>query len=139
MKKWLAAVVMAAALAAVLVACGEAASTDANQARLGAFEDILVGGPTIEALTSTSVSLLAITSVDIICAWAYGPTTGYGEVATHAMDAMGMMAAGRAHSDHNPVLTGLQPNTLYHYQFVGTGPDGTVYRSGDFTFQTPAS
>ena len=139
MKRWLAAVVIAAALVAMLAACGDAAPDGAGQEQLAQFEQILASGPTVEELTTTSASLRVVTNVNIICAWAYGPTSAYGQVATHGMEAMGMMATGQAHSDHNPVLTGLQPNTLYHYQFIGTGPDATVYRSGNFTFQTPAS
>ena len=139
MKRSLAAVGIAAALAGVMSACGDASPAVAGQEQQAQFEQIVVSGPNVEALTTTSVSLRVVTNVDIICAWAYGPTTAYGQVATHGMEAMGMMASGQAHSDHKPVLTGLQPNTLYHYQFIGTGPDATVHRSGDFTFQTPAS
>ncbi len=139
MNRWLAAVLIAAALAAMLAACGDASPAGAGQQQLAQFEQLLVSGPTVDELTTTSVSLRVITNVDIICAWAYGPTTAYGQVATHGMQAMGMMASGQSHGDHNPVLTGLQPHALYHYQFIGTGPDATVYRSGDFTFQTPAS
>ena len=46
------------------------------------------------------------------------------------------MAAG-GHSDHHPLIRGLQPDTEYHYRLGGMGPDGTLYRSADFTFKTP--
>ncbi len=126
-------------IALTTAGCGEASSAASTEGQIGRFEDILVSGPTLVDVKPTSASLLVVTDLDIICAWAYGPTTDYGQVASHGMEAMGMAAAGHAHRDHNPVLFDLQPSTLYHYQFIGTGPDGTVYRSQDFTFQTPAS
>jgi hypothetical protein len=45
--------------------------------------------------------------------------------------------AGGAHSNHHPLLTGLQPDTEYHMRVQGIGPDGTLYRSKDYTFRTP--
>ncbi len=33
--------------------------------------------------------------------------------------------------------TGLSPDTQYHVRFQGVGPDGTLYRSQDYTFKTP--
>ena len=45
--------------------------------------------------------------------------------------------AGGGHSDHHPRLTGLEPDTVYHYRLGGIGPDVTVYRSQDLTFRTP--
>ncbi|HEX9803651.1 MAG TPA: discoidin domain-containing protein [Gammaproteobacteria bacterium] len=48
--------------------------------------------------------------------------------------------AGGAHSDHHPLLTGLTPDTLYYARLQGVGPDGTLYRSEQYTFRTaPAS
>jgi hypothetical protein len=45
--------------------------------------------------------------------------------------------AGGAHSDHHPALTGLQPDTVYYARLQGVGPDGTLYRSEEYTFRTP--
>jgi hypothetical protein len=44
--------------------------------------------------------------------------------------------AGGAHKNHHPLLGGLQPDTEYHLRLQGVGPDGTLYRSQDYTFRT---
>lgn len=112
-------------LGLVLGACG--ASGVAN------ISAILESEPTAVDITSGSARIVAITSIDVVCSVAYGTTEEYGGLATD-LD----MAAG-GHSDHGPVLTGLEPDTLYHYQLGGMGADGTVYRSEDMTFRTPAA
>lgn len=110
-------------LVLVLGACGDSGVTDISA--------ILDSGPTPVDITATSARIVAITSIDVVCSVAYGTTEEYGGLATD-LD----MAAG-GHSDHGPVLTGLEPDTLYHYQLGGMGADGTVYRSEDMTFRTP--
>jgi hypothetical protein len=92
---------------------------------------VLLSGPTIVDIGPRSATLLAESNVDLACAVAFGPTTDYGQIAVD----QDMLGGG--HSDHHPVLTGLEPDTLYHYRLGGLGPDGTVYRSEDFTFRTP--
>lgn len=92
---------------------------------------VLRSGPTLSNISAHSATLSVGTTINLICAIAYGPTTNYGQIATD-MD----MAAG-GHSDHHPLLRGLQPDTEYHYRLGGMGPDGTIYRSADFTFRTP--
>ena len=126
----------------LLAACGGASSTPTpsigvENGLVADFEEILVTGPILDSITPSSASLRVVTSVDIICSWPHGPTTNYGQVATHAD--MGMGEGGHpavGHKIHNPVLLNLQPDIVYHYRFVGVGPDGRVYRSKDHTFQT---
>ena len=110
-------------LGLVLGACGAAGVANISA--------ILESEPTAVDITSSSARILAITSIDVVCSVAYGTTEEYGGLATD-LD----MAAG-GHSDHGPVLTGLEPDTLYHYQLGGMGADGTLYRSEDMTFRTP--
>jgi hypothetical protein len=110
-------------LGLILSACGASGVTDISA--------ILDSGPTPVDITATSARIVAITSIDVVCSVAYGTTEEYGGLATD-LD----MAAG-GHSDHGPVLTGLEPDTLYHYQLGGMGADGTVYRSENMTFRTP--
>jgi hypothetical protein len=93
--------------------------------------DVLLSGPTIVDINPRSATLLAESSIDLVCAVAYGLTAEYGQIATD-LD----MARG-GHSDHHPVMTDLEPDTMYHYRLGGMGPDGTVYRSADLTFRTP--
>ena len=108
----------------LLAACG-------GQSSLAEAEDILISGPTAENITPNSATVLAVSDIDLVCAIAYGTTTDYGQIATDSD------MAGVGHSDHHPLLVGLQPDTLYHYRLGGLGPDGTVYRSRDYTFRTP--
>lgn len=97
-------------------------------------ESILASGPETSELTSNSASIVAITEIALACRVEFGTNTDYGRSATDTdMDAGG-------HQNHGPLLLGLQPGTLYHYRLVGTGPDGTLYESRDYTFRTlPAS
>jgi hypothetical protein len=44
---------------------------------------------------------------------------------------------GGAHTDHQPLLLGLEPDTEYHYRLQGTAADGTIYVSDDMMFRTP--
>lgn len=94
---------------------------------------ILGSGPTFSGLKATSVTLLIDTKVPVVCAAAYGTTTNYGQLATDSD------MAGGPHSNHHPLLGGLQPNTDYHVRVQGVGADGTLYRSQDYTFHTPAA
>ena len=137
-----------ACLVLLLAACaGEAstvtpspAATSSPTATVPAFDerdlpadiaDVLLSGPTIVDAGPRFATLVAESNVDLVCAVAYGPTTDYGQIATDRD------MAGGGHSDHHPLLTGLEPDTLYHYRLGGLGPDGTVYRSDDLTFRTP--
>ena len=124
-------------IGSLLAACTREASPEApsivvQDQQLAAFEEIVVSfGSTPGGIEPHSASLLVVTSVDVICGWAYGTTTDYGQVASH------IDMGGVGHKDHNPILTGLQPDTVYHYRFGAVGPDGTLYRSSDLTVKTP--
>ena len=63
----------------------------------------------------------------------FGPDESYGRQSTDPD--MG----GLPHQQHHAALRGLQPGTEYHYRLQGSGPDGTLYVSDDFTFRTPAA
>ncbi|MBI4312863.1 MAG: discoidin domain-containing protein [Chloroflexi bacterium] len=82
-------------------------------------------------LQPTSVTVLVDTTIPVVCAAAYGSTTGYGQLATDTD------MAGSGHQDHHPSLANLQPNTTYHIRLQGVGPDGSLYQSRDYTIQTP--
>ena len=86
--------------------------------------------PEVVDITARSARVVAATKIDLVCAVAYGPTEEYGQLATD--DDM----AGAGHQDHGPMLTGLEPDTLYHLTFGGIGPDGTLYRFDHMTFRT---
>ncbi len=109
-------------LGLVLSACGTSGVTDISA--------ILVSGPTAVDIAARSATISALTSIDVVCSVAYGTTEEYGNLATD--DDM----AGGGHSNHGPRLTGLEPDTTYHYQLGGMDANGTVYRSEDMTFRT---
>lgn len=44
---------------------------------------------------------------------------------------------GGAHTDHEAVMSGLQPDTDYFYRVQGSGADGRLYRSDLMSFRTP--
>ncbi len=117
-------------LAWVGLGCGSGDAPENGVNPLAEFDQMVIDGPTLD-IGPTSATLSATTRENTVCGVAYGTTTDYGQVATDSD-----MAAG-GHQEHTPVLAGLQPDTLYHYRFGGIGPDGTVFRSEDFTFRTP--
>jgi len=57
----------------------------------------------------------------------YGTDTGYGKTATTPNVDFG----------HSVMLTGLSPNTIYHYQVAGSDGNGNNFFSDDNTFITP--
>jgi len=90
------------------------------------------GAPVITDITPSDATLLFDSNRPLACSVIYGETTSYG------MIAVDQDMGGGAHSDHHPILTGLQPDTEYHYRVQGTAADGTLYISEDMTFLTPA-
>ncbi len=97
------------------------------------LERILASGPTFQEIRSNSTTVLIDTRIPVVCAAAYGTTAAYGQLATDSD------MAGGAHSNHHPLLSGLQTDTEYHVRLQGIGADGTLYRSRDYTFRTPTS
>ena len=88
-----------------------------------------IEGPTVTADTGTSVEILFTTGVPTMCNVAYGTTSNYGRLAT-----MSMM--GGAVREHAVTLTGLEPETLYHYRINLTDEAANLYQSQDLTFTT---
>jgi serine protease len=56
----------------------------------------------------------------------YGTTTAYGNTESSAANV----------TSHSINLTGLQPDTLYHYKVSSTDPSDNTAESGDYTFTT---
>lgn len=122
--------------ALLLTACGGTPSPSPAptpaESGVRPLTDILVSGPAFTDVQPRSVTVLLDTSIPVVCAAVYGTTTDYGQLATDTD------MAGTGHQNHRPILTGLQPDTEYHIRLQGVGPDGTLYRSQDYTFRTPA-
>jgi hypothetical protein len=98
---------------------------------VGSVDDILASDIVIEPDGSGSGAVFEVTtSIDVACAVSYGPTAELGSIATDSD------MAGGGHSDHHPVLTGLEPDTTYSYRLSAIGPDGRLYQSElrEFTY-----
>ncbi len=78
----------------------------------------------VPAGTSGKVSLSWTTSWPSTTRFEYGPTTGYGQVATEDCSRM----------VHKVRLEGLDPEATYHGRGVGVKPDGESYHGPDITF-----
>ena len=86
--------------------------------------------PQIEDITDADAVLIFESSIPLACSVVYGTSTAYGRISVDQdMD-------GGAHSDHHPLLLGLEPDTEYHYRVQGTASDGTLYVGEDGTFGT---
>lgn len=116
----------------VLVAVAACSSGDADTG-VRPFSEIAKTDPIIEFDPGGIAATLRVTTtIDAVCAVSYGPDGPSGSIATDR----DMGSDG--HSDHEAVMTGLEPNTAYQYRLQGVGADGRLYRSEVFTFTTPA-
>lgn len=121
--------ILLAALAFVLAACGD----EADEAVVHPAEDVIDGDITVTPDPSgTSATVSVTTTVDMVCAVVYGTTPKLGDGIATDSD-----MSGGAHSDHEALMTGLEPDTEYHFRVQGSGSDGRLYRSELITFRTP--
>jgi hypothetical protein len=88
------------------------------------------GPPQLIDITATDAVLIFQSSVPLACSVVYGKTTDYGQLS------LDTDMNGGAHTDHHPILSGLEPDTEYVYRLQGTAPDGTIYISENGTFRT---
>ena len=119
-----------AASVAVVLVLGLMAA--ANAAEVRDFEEITASDVVITLDPSGRAAILEVdTTIDAACSVVYGTDASFGQIAVDSdMD-------GGAHSDHSPVLGGLEPGTTYQYRLQGTATDGTLYVSEVMTFETP--
>jgi len=114
-----------------LVACGGQTPTVSSimtpQEMPGGFD-----GPHILDNAATSVVIQFTSGVPTMCNVAFGTDANYGALAT-----MPMM--GGAIQDHAVTLSGLTPETTYHYRVTLTDEQARIYQSGDLTFLTNPS
>ncbi len=78
-----------------------------------------------------SATLPIFTSVPVACTVVYGTTPEFGSLT------LDQDMAGGAHSDHNPLLSDLEPETKYYFRVQGVDDDGNIYLSEVMTFTTP--
>jgi hypothetical protein len=78
-----------------------------------------------------SATLLIHTTVPVACTVVYGTTPEFGSLT------LDQDMAGGTHSDHNPLLSGLEPETTYYFRVQGVDDDGNIYLSEVMTFTAP--
>jgi len=116
------------AILAVVTGCSAASgSTPA----IHPASEIIASGPTFGGDSTANLTFELQTKIPVACSVVYGETTAYGNIATDTD------MAGGAHSEHHPLLTGLKPDTIYHFRFQGSDANGTLYVSDDLTYRTP--
>lgn len=132
MIKLVPATILAVSLAVFAALPVAAQSAKVPQVNIRPIEDVFtVGPPRIAYLSDQDGTLLFVSSIPLACSVVYGETTAFGQIAVD------QDMNGGAHTDHHPALSGLKPDTLYHYRVQGTGIDGTLYASSVMTFRTP--
>lgn len=97
-----------------------------------AAEDLFVGRPEVKPdAGGKSATLIVTTNKDVECKVVFGTTEDVsdGEATDTDMGEDG-------HKTHKAVMTGLKPDTEYHYRVVGSDADGTEYESELATFRT---
>jgi len=101
----------------------------------------LPNGPTVvtgatSGVTQTAATLTATVNPNgatvSTCQFQYGTTSSYGQTAQCAQ----IVGAGTSAAAVTTALSGLAPNTTYHYRIVATNPGGTNNGS-DGSFSTP--
>ena len=103
---------------------GTTDDADGDPSGVEAFSTIQATDIVIEPdLAGGGAVLRVTTTIDVVCAVAYGPTTDLGSLATDSD------MAGGAHAVHQPVLRGLTAGVTYWYRMGGIGPDGKLYLS----------
>ena len=98
---------------------GSTSSAETSGFPVQPIETITDGDFVVEVDPSgTSAVLRLTTTVDVACSVVFGPTSDFGGLSVD--DDM----AGAGHSDHHPLMTGLEPGTTVLYRVQGTAADG---------------
>lgn len=114
-----------------------ASSNDATNSLLDGVtilpvEDIVEGDLTVSNFANDGSATLPLqTSIPVACTLVYGTTPEFG------MLTLDQDMAGGTHSDHSPLLTGLEPETDYYFRVQGVDDEGNIYLSDVMTFTTP--
>ena len=126
-------VVPASAALLVLAGCGGSEPSESGEQEVLAAEQVFAEEPVVVPDASGTTAVLRVTTeLDMACAVVFGQAETLGDgIATDAD--MG----GGAHTDHQAVMTGLEPGKQYFYRVQGSGADGNLYRSDLMSFRTP--
>ena len=122
-------------LALSLTACSSAVIDDAT-GQLHAYsfrpiDDIVESELSVTNFANDGSATLPIhTTIPVACTLVYGTTPQFGSLT------LDQDMAGGTHSDHSPLLTGLEPETLYFFRMQGVDESGVIYLSQAMTFTT---
>jgi hypothetical protein len=95
-------------------------------------EEILTGDLSVMNFASDGTATLPITTtVPVACSIVYGTTPEFGSLAVD------LDMEGGTHTNHNPLLLNLEPETTYYFRVQGTDDFGVIYLSNVMTFTTP--
>ncbi len=122
--------------ALVLAACGQAAPGEEDGPAEGLtvrpVSEIVDTDILVTNFASNGTATLPVdTAVPVACSVVYGTTPEFGQLSVDSD------MAGGSHQEHNPLLTGLQPDTLYYFRLQGVDDNGVLYVSEVMTFRTP--
>ncbi len=88
----------------------------------------VISNASVSSINSTGATISWTTNESATTKVEYGTTTSYGTV----INPSGMT------TDHNVVLSGLVPNTTYHYKITSRDASGNTISTSDATFMTSA-
>ena len=119
-----------------LAACSQSQSNATSAITEGynfrPIEDIIDADLAVTNFAADGSATLPIeTSVSVACTIVYGTTPEFGSLT------LDQDMAGGTHSEHNPLLVGLEPETEYYFRVQGIDDDGNIYLSEVMTFTTP--
>jgi hypothetical protein len=133
MKTKICTIIIAACFAAALAACAPAkGGTAVGSPEIHRIDQIVDGPIQVTNFRPDGTATLPVhTNVPVACSVVYGTTPQFGSLT------LDLDMAGAAHSDHNPLLSGLKPQTKYYFRMQGTDASGNIYVSDVLTFTTP--
>ncbi|MFA9492048.1 MAG: discoidin domain-containing protein [Anaerolineales bacterium] len=117
----------------LLTACSNSGGTALTEGITFRSVDEIIEGPLEVAnfASDGSATLPIHTTVPVACTVVYGTTPEFGSLT------LDQDMAGGTHSDHNPLLSGLEPETTYYFRVQGVDDDGNIYLSEVMTFTAP--
>lgn len=95
-------------------------------------DDILTAELLVTNFANDGTATLPITTtVAVACSIVYGTTPEFGSLSVD------QDMNGGTHSEHNPLLLDLEPETIYYFRVQGIDDFGIIYLSDVMTFTTP--
>lgn len=137
MKKYIAILVLLIASLGVLSAFafaeddeGQTITLSGHDVQILPLSVVTESETTVFDITATTARVNFVGTIPLACYLVYGEDESFGFI-TNDPD-----MASAAIIDHNPVLTGLTPDTEYTFRMQGIGEDGVIYVSEIYTFRT---